>query len=139
MFTQLLVLVFIAPPEPAQDTNQLCTVAEEDEAGEYCQERKGDIELQEGPTEEAGLGEVEVKQPPNRMRGLWRTAANRTIKESSEDIPKRVWKIPVASKQKEPLASESYEEDSYHQVWRPTKQPRLADLVASLGKMQATL
>lgn len=28
-----------------------------------------------------------------------------------------------------------FEDDSYHQVWRPKKQPRLADLVSSLGKL----
>ena len=131
------VTILHCSPEPAQDTNHLCAVAEEDE---ICKATERDIdsrELHEEPTEEAGLGEVEVKRSPNRMRGLWRTAANRTIKESNEDISKRVWKYPSASKQKEPLASESYEEDSYHQVWRPNKQPRLADLVASLGKMQA--
>lgn len=94
-------------------------------------------------TEEAGLGEVTVAPKTNRARGLWRTAANRTIRESQEELAKHARDHPTSlpgmsnggSYQKQPSGSSS-EEDNHHQVWLPKKQPRLADLVASLGKLQ---
>ena len=105
----------------SEDPRGLCSVAEVDESAEYYKANESGE-----PTEEAG---VAVKNAPNRARGLWRSAANRTIREGGEETKKVSWKYATAS-------NVSIEEDSYHQVWRPTKQPRLADLVATLGKMK---
>ena len=69
--------------------------------------------------EEAGSEEVSITGPENRVRGLWRAAANRTIKETEKSS-----------------STCGDEDNSYHQVWRPKKQPRLADLVTSLGNLQ---
>lgn len=93
--------------------------------------------------EEAGPGEVTVTPKTNKARGLWRTAANRTIRESREESGKEAKGHPTGlpglrnggAYKKQPSGC-SREEDNHHQVWRPKKQPRLADLVASLGKLQ---
>ena len=129
----------------------LSTVTEEDET-ESCNDdahaiRRQDaleeslIREQGGVTEEAGLGEVAVKPSPknNRARGLWRSAANRTIRESHTDLDKQASGNPGlrnGSAHQKQTSGFSQEENNHHQVWRPQKQPRLADLVTSLGKLQ---
>lgn len=128
----------------------LSTLAEEEET-ESCNDDTQAIRRQDaleesltreqgGITEEAGLGEVTVTPKTNRARGLWRTAANRTIRESHEELDKQERGHPTSlpglnnggAYQKQPSGN-SREEDNHHQVWRPKKQPRLADLV---GKLQ---
>lgn len=89
---------------------------------------------QEGPREDAGVGGATNLSPKNRVRGLWRSAANRTIRktvsESSETLP--------GTRKGDSNLKRSVTGgvgDNYHQVWTPRKQPRLADLVASLGNL----
>ena len=138
------------PLEPEEDTRYqqpLSTLTEEEET-ESCNDdtapairRQDALEdslprEQGGIREEAGLGEATVTTKTNRARGLWRTAANRTIRESNEQATNQPTSLPGPnSRQKQPSGC-SCEGDNYHQVWRPKKQPRLADLVASLGNLQ---
>ena len=82
--------------------------------------------------EEAGLGEITtVTTKRNRAQGLWKTAARRTIRESTRGNQE-----VNGTCQKLTSEHSSGRESNPHQVWRPTKQPRLADLVASLGNLQ---
>jgi hypothetical protein len=147
-----LCYLLLESEEDSRYKQPLSTLAEEDET-ESCNDdthamrrqdalEESQTREQGGTTEEAGLGEVTVTLSPknDRARGLWRSAANRTIRESREDLDEEARGNPTDLKngganQKQPSGC-SLEKDNHHQVWRPKKQPRLADLVASLGKLQ---
>ena len=147
----IVSLSFLESEEDSRYKEPLSTLAEEEET-ESCNDDAHTIRRQDaleesltreqgGVIEEAGLGEVQtVKSKTNKARGLWRSAANRTIRESQVELDKQARNHPTSlpgmgnggAHQKEPSGS-NHEEDNHHQVWRPNKQPRLADLV---GKLQ---
>lgn len=146
----IFIVLFSLSQESEEDSRYkqpLSTLAEEEET-ESCNDDTHGIRRQDALeesltreqgeiTEEAGLGEVQtVKTKTNKARGLWRSAANRTIRENYEESDKQPTSLPQlrngGAYQKE-SSGKNHEEDNHHQVWRPKKQPRLADLV---GKLQ---
>ena len=143
----IIPTVYFSEPEEDVKPSTIPTVGSE--TNEYHQNVNGrgkeneepiTILEQMGSEEEAGSGEVTISSSKNRVRGMWRSAANRTIRETvpeaREGQPTNSPRVGAADSNQKKSATSSCEGDNYHQVWRPKKQPRLAELVASLGNLR---